>query len=295
MNIIDEIKASFNFGSNLVKLIYINLSVFILAIVIELFAFLFQIENVENYILNFFAVPAGLTTLLFRPWTIISYMFLHVDFLHVLFNILWLYWFGSIFLKFLSEKQLLTVYLLGGIFGAVFYIAAFNLFPVFAEVKAISNCRGASASVMAIVVATTVIAPNYHVYIPFLNQVKIKYIAIIFIVLDLMQIPISNSGGHIAHIGGMVLGFLYVRNFQQGKDFGRRFDILLYKFFSLFIKRKKMKVSYKRPVSDMEYNAQRAKKQEKIDVVLDKIAKSGYESLTKEEKDLLFKMSSNKK
>ena len=294
MNIIDEIKASFDFGSNLVKLIYINLGVFTLALIIELFAFLFQIGNVESFILNIFAVPTDFATLVVRPWTIISYMFLHVNFLHILFNMLWLYWFGSIFLKFLTEKQLLTVYLLGGIFGAAFYIAAFNLFPVFAEVKAISNNRGASASVMAIVVAATVIAPNYQVYLPFLNQVKIKYIAIVFIALDLIQIPLSNSGGHIAHIGGMVLGFIYVRNFQQGKDIGRNFDILLGKFFSLFKKRKNMKVSYKRPTSDKEYNSQRAKRQEKIDVVLDKIAKSGYDSLTKEEKDLLFKMSNNK-
>ena len=294
MNILEEIKASFRFGNNLVKLIYINLAVYVLVLLLELFAFLFRLNGIDKFILDFFAVPTNLSLLLLKPWTLFSYMFLHMNFLHILFNLLWLYWFGTIFLKFLNQKQLVTVYLLGGLLGAAFYIAAYNLFPVFADVKALSNNRGASASIMAIVVATAVIAPYYEVYIPFLNRVKIKYIALVFIGLDLLQIPMENAGGHIAHLGGMVLGFWYVKRYKEGKDIGRSFDRFMDFLFSLFKKPKKMKVTHKRPMTDMEYNAQKADRQARIDVILEKVKKSGYDSLSKEEKDLLFNMSDNK-
>ncbi len=294
MNILEEIKASFRHGSNLVKLIYINLAVYVLVLLLEVVSFLFQLNGIDGFVLEYFAVPTNLSLLLVKPWTIVSYMFLHMNFLHILFNMLWLYWFGTIFIKFLSQKQLVTVYLLGGLFGAAVYILAYNLFPAFAEVKAFSTNRGASASIMAIVVAAVVMVPDYEVYIPFLNQVKIKYIALVFIGLDLLQMPLENAGGHIAHLGGMLLGFWYVKSYKEGRDIGRRFDRLMDYLFSLFKKPKKMKVSHKRPMTDMEYNAQKADKQAKIDRLLEKIAKSGYDSLSKEEKDLLFKMSDNK-
>ncbi len=293
MNILEEIKASFKFGSNLVKLIYINLAVYALVLLLELVSFLFRLNGIDKFILDFFAVHTNITLLFTRPWTIISYMFLHMNFLHILFNMLWLYWFGTIFIKFLNQKQLVTVYLLGGILGAVFYIVAYNLFPVFADVKVLSNNRGASASIMAIVVAAAMIAPDYEVYIPFLNQVKIKYIALVFIALDLLQIPMENAGGHIAHLGGMVLGFWYVKSYRRGKDIGRSFDRFMDYLFSLFKKPKKMKVTHKRAMTDMEYNAQKADKQARIDMILEKVKKSGYDSLSKEEKDLLFNMSDN--
>jgi len=290
MKLADEIKASFKSGTNLVKLIYINLGVFLCVILFNIVLFLFQVEDFKYSIVNIFSLPAYGSSLLLRPWSLASYMFLHEGFWHLIFNMLWLYWFGIIFLKFLSQKQLLTVYLMGGIVGGLLYIVSYNIFPVFSDSRVFAYALGASASVMAVVIATTTIAPNYEIYLPFIKEVKIKYIAVFFIITDLMYIPVSNAGGHIAHLGGALLGFYYIAQRQKGKDIGGRFDKFTDRFFSLFKRRKNLKVSHKKPVTDMEYNAQKAAKQERIDQILDKVSKSGYDSLSKEEKDILFRM-----
>jgi membrane associated rhomboid family serine protease len=294
MDIVEEIKATFKKGSNLTKLIYINLGVFLLAILVRIVVFLFKLDESFFSVVNLLAIPSDLSSLLIKPWTFFSYMFLHERFWHILFNLLWLYWFGVIFLRFLHEKKLLSIYLVGGLVGAVFYVLAFNIFPVFSESVEYSVALGASASVMAVVVATAVYAPDYQVMIPFLGPVKIKYIAIIFVVLDLIQLPIENSGGHIAHLGGAFWGFLYIRNLRNGKDIAARFDRLMDTVFSWFRSGKRLKVSYKRPMTDMEYNQKKNVDQARIDQILEKISQSGYDSLSKEEKDILFNYSNKK-
>jgi membrane associated rhomboid family serine protease len=301
--IADEIKDSYKNGTALTKLIYINLAVFILVKLIFVFFILFvpsvgdfQVKKVffEQNILKFLMLPASLSALASRPWGVISYMFLHFEFLHILFNLLWLFWFGRIFLKYLTERQLLSTYLLGGISGAFLFVLAYNIFPGLVHEVDAAQALGASASVTAIVIAISYYAPNYTVTIPFIGEVKIKYIAIFFIITDLMQIASINAGGHIAHLGGAIFGFLFASQLKKGKDIASFFGKIMDGIANLFKPRNKMKVTYKKAATrkdDLEYNRMKAIQQKEIDRILDKIAKSGYDSLSKSEKETLFKMS----
>ena len=292
MSIYDEIKGSFKSGSALTKLIYINLAVFLAVKIVSVFFFLASSSQTFSLV-NWLAVPADLTNLLHRPWTIVTYMFLHEGFLHILFNMLWLYWFGQIFLSYFDDKKLLSVYLVGGLAGAALYILAFNVFPAFEQITPVSFALGASASVIAIVIATSVYAPNHKINLMFFGPVALKYIALVTILIDVLSIASSNAGGHIAHLGGALFGYLYISQLKRGKNMTKGFDRFMDKIFSLFKPRPKIKVTYKRPMTDMErdieYNKAQAAKQEDIDKILDKIAKSGYSSLTKKEKEILFK------
>jgi len=296
MNFVNDIKNTFKSGGNLTKLIYINIGFFLFSIILNILFFLFKQPGSQTLFLDWLALPADLSKLLVRPWTMFSYMFLQLDFLHILFNLLWLYSFGKLFLFYLDEKKLLSVYLLGGLSGAFLYLLTYNLFPVFEPARDISVALGASAAVMAVVVAISTYAPNHIVYVPFFGKVKIKYFAIIFIALDLLFIynRSSNLGGHIAHLGGALFGFYYIYRMRKGIDIAKGFDRLLNSFLSIFNKRPKMKVSYKKPETDMEYNARKSNEQKEINKILDKIAKSGYDSLTTKEKEQLFRMSSKK-
>ncbi len=291
MGIADQIRETFKRGSSLIKLIYINAGVFFLIKIIQVLAFLFGFSGISGIFVHWLSVPAELGTLVTRPWTLITYMFLHESFWHILFNLLWLYVFGRIFLMYLNEKKLLSVYLVGGLSGAAIYIISYNIFPAFQEVVSLSFALGASASVMAIVIAISVYVPNYSINLLLLGPVKLKYIAIFTIVLDVLSIPSSNSGGHIAHLGGALFGYIYIAQYRRGKIITKGFDRFMDDLFAMFKPKPKFKVTHKqhRPKTDIEYNKEKAKRQEKINKILEKISKRGYESLTKEEKEILFR------
>jgi len=290
MNILEDIKESFKKGSSLTRLIYINFGVFLTVNLISVFFFFLRSQN-GDLLISWFSVPASLGELLLKPWTVITYMFLHKDFLHILFNMLWLFWFGKIFLEYLDQKKLVGIYLLGGLSGAILYIATFNIFPVFKPVLEQSVALGASASILAIVVAISSYVPNHTIYLIFIGPVKLRWIALVTIVLDIISIPVSNSGGHIAHIGGALFGYLYIVQYRRGTDIAKGLNRLLDYIFSLFKKRKKIKITYSNPANDLEYNKNKIYRQEEIDKILDKISKSGYDSLNKSEKETLFKNS----
>ena len=295
-NIWDGIKDSFKEGSNLTRLIYINFGVFLIVKIVGVLSFLFNLDTSQiPFLIHWLSVPADTSALLSRPWTVFSYMFLHEGFLHILMNMLWLFWFGRIFLSYLDQKKLVSVYLIGGLTGAATYIFAYNLFPVFESVRWGSYALGASASVMAVVIATVIYAPNHVVRLMFIGSVKIKHIALFFIATDILSIPAGNAGGHLAHLGGAFYGWLFITQLRKGKDISSGFNALMDSFFDLF-KKRKMKVSYKntQKMSDKEYNKTKKKTQEKLDGILEKIAKSGYDSLNKEEKEILFKSSNQK-
>jgi len=291
MNLIDEIKASFKEGSTLTKLIYLNLGVFLAVKIAQIFFILFNTPQGFESLLRWFAVPASFPDLIRKPWTLLTYMFLHEGFLHILFNMLWLFWFGRIFLEYLDQKKLVSVYLLGGITGAILYIISFNLFPVFKDVVAESVALGASASVIAVVIAIAAYVPNHTVYLMFIGPVKIKYIGIIIFVVTSVLDFSSNTGGKIAHIGGAVLGFIYTSQYRKGRDIGKWINQLIDQVVTLLKPGEKMKVTHKKPSNDYEYNKKKAQEQEEINRILDKISKGGYESLTKDEKETLFKAS----
>ena len=288
---IDDIKSQYKNGSALIKLIFINVAIFITLHAIGLLFWLLTISGGTQLLISWFSLPADLMKLAVQPWSIISYMFLHEGLMHLLFNMIVLYFGGRIFLNFLSEKKLVVIYLLGGIAGGLLYIFAFNVLPVFSSVLPISIALGASASVMAILIAAATYVPNFVVQLMFLGNVKLKYIAIVYVVLDIISIPQSNAGGHIAHLGGALLGYVYIQQLKKGNDFTLGFSRFLDYLKALFLTRKKMKVVYKNPgktKSNYEYNEQKKANQKRVDAILDKISKSGYDSLTAEEKAILF-------
>jgi membrane associated rhomboid family serine protease len=297
---LDEIKRIFRQKSILSTLILINAVVWLLVKIIQVLFYLFNHPDVaiaDDWITHYFALPAAMPALVARPWTFLTYMFLHIDFWHILFNMLWLFWFGKIFLEFLTSRELVITYLAGGLAGGLLYVCAFNIFPVFRDILPVSVALGASASVMAIVIATSFYVPNYSVQLLFIGRIKIIYLALALFIIDFFAIPSGNAGGHIAHIGGALWGFIYVLLIRQG--FGKqvfRFPDNLTKGIKNFFRFNKLHMSsrnpeYKRPVTDDEYNFNKNLQQKKIDKILDKIAKGGYDTLTREEKEFLFKSS----
>ncbi len=294
MQLINDIKSQFKSGSSLMKLIYINSGIFLIILVVQIFAFLFRAPEITQTIISYIAVPASLEELLRKPWTVVSYMFLHEGFFHLLFNMLWLYWFARIFNQYFDQRKLVSLYLLGGLAGALLYIISFNFFPAFTDVIDISIAMGASASVMAIVIATATYVPNYNINLFLLGQVKLKYMAIGILLLTSVFDFSVNTGGKIAHLGGAALGYFYALRLKQGSDPGVWISKLLAGISGWFKPREKMKVTHKKNMSDFEYNKARVVHQEQINKILEKISKGGYESLTSEEKTLLFKESQKK-
>lgn len=291
MGIWEDIKKTFHNGSNLTRLIYINIGVFILITLAAIAGFLIASPVISDKAIDLLAVPSALKKLITRPWTLITYMFLHKDIWHILFNMLWLYWFGNIFLQYLDQRKLVSVYILGGIGGAVLYILSFNIFPAFSELVSESVAIGASASVMAVVIAIAAYVPDYTIHLLLLGRVKIKYMALAILVLTSFMDFSVNSGGKLAHIGGAIFGYFYTLNIRQGRDIGRGINKAIDIIVTAFRPRKKMKVAYKKPATDYDYNRIKAEHQSKINTILDKISKGGYDSLTKEEKETLFRES----
>lgn len=289
MDIWEDIKRTFREGSVLTRLIYINIGVFLVLKIIGVF---FYLSGQSFSLTQWLAVPSVTSELIQRPWTLVTYMFLHNGFLHLLFNVLGLYWFGQLFLYHFEGNKLLSVYLLGGLSGALLYVLAYNLFPAFDSISGL--LLGASASVFAILVAVAVYDPNREIHLFFIGRFPLKYVAAFYVLLSVIGISTSNPGGNIAHLGGAFWGWFYIHQLRRGKDRGAglvEFVGRLGESLSGLLKRKsKMKVTYKQPPSDdYEYNRQQHQKQDEINHILDKIAKSGYDSLTKAEKELLFK------
>lgn len=294
MGIIDNLKHTYRKGSSLNKLIYINVAAFLLITIVSITAFLLNNPVITTKAIDILAVPSAPGRLLSRPWTVITYMFTHKDIWHILFNMLWLYWFGTIFLEFLDQKKLVAVYLLGGLSGALVYVLSFNIFPAFKEIVYESAAIGASASVMAIVIAIAAYVPNYSINLLFLGRIKIIYVALVIFILTSVVDFSVNSGGKLAHMGGALFGYIYIVNLKKEHDIGKGINRIIDFFATWFKPKKKMKVTYKKPKTDYDYNKMKADHQAKINMILDKISKGGYDSLTKEEKDILFSESQKK-
>lgn len=290
MNIIDTLKLTFKQGNSLIKLIYINAGVFIVLKLAIIVLLLFNISG--TFIVSYLAIPADLTLLIYRAWTPLTYMFLHEGFLHIFFNMFTLFWFGRIFLMYFSEKQLVGLYLVGGFAAAAIYILSYNLFPYYATELHQSLLLGASGSIMAIIVATAFRSPDMELQILFLGNIKLKYIAIFFVLTSLFGITSNNGGGELAHLGGALAGYLFVVSLRQGRDLTKWINLILDSISNLFGPRKlKVKRNPNRTnsrMNDAEFNMNKARKMAEIDKILDKIKTSGYESLSTEEKKRLF-------
>lgn len=288
----NKIKSNIKTSNSYTRLIYINLAVFIILKIMNLFDFLFLIDNNSDFTYDYLAISSNIHSIIKKPWTLISYMFTHQDFFHLLFNLIWLHIGSKLFLLYFTDKQLISTYILGGLSGAFAYIVAFNIFPVFQSEPYIGSATiGASASILAIFIAIASYKPRYSINLIFLGNISIINIAISLVILDFILIPVGNAGGHIAHLGGALFGYFYIRKIKQGKDISIDFTNIIEKIINTFRSKKKIQKVYKRAKSDYEFNSEKAKKKEKIDKILEKIAKSGYESLNKEEKALLFSAS----
>ncbi len=286
VNILDGIKNFFLQRNVLSRLMLINISIWVICLFISVFTWLFNISDI-SFVTKLFAVPANLSVLADKPWTLFTYMFLQEEFWHLFFNMLMLYYGGQIFLQFLSQKQLLWTYIVGGLFGALFFILVFNAFPVFENMRNHAVALGSSASVMAILIAAATYHPDYSINLFLLGNVRMKWVAIVFVIIDFLSISKGNSGGHVAHLGGALWGFLYAYFIKRDFD-----------FYTIFKKKARIRVKSKnadkyqqRPKTDEQFNAERAMEQEEIDRILEKIAKNGYSSLTEREKEFLFRQS----
>ena len=285
---IKDFKRQFQNGNKLTQLIYINLGVFFLMNLFFAFASLIQL-NPETYT-KWLELPADLSKLTQQPWSIITYMFLHKGFLHILFNLMCLYFGGRIFMIYLNTKQLVSTYILGGFFGGLCYILAHNFLPALKE-NISTPLLGASASVLAILTAIATYVPNYSVHLTLIGKIKLKYIVFFSILLDLIAIQeLTNTGGHIAHLGGALYGFLYVRQLKDGKDWSRNFSRLMDALANSF-KKQPLKTVHRKPKTDDQWREEKALSQKEINRILDKISKSGYDSLNEKEKETLFKAS----
>lgn len=292
-HIIADLKESFRKGNIYIQLIYINVAVFVTTSLITILLQLFN-RSVAN-VFDMLALPASLPRFITQPWSLFTYMFMHADFLHILFNMLWLYWFGNLFLLFFSAKHLRGVYILGGIIGGLFYMISYNVFPLFQSAINGSIMVGASASILAIVTATAYREPNYPIRLLLFGTIRLKYLALAVVIIDMMQAASGNAGGHIAHLGGALAGILFGLCLSKGTDITSWINKLLDGITALFSKKTwkrkpKMKVHYGSSdhEKDYNYNAHKKAQSDEVDRILDKLKKSGYESLTTEEKKNLF-------
>jgi membrane associated rhomboid family serine protease len=289
MNFLSEIKESFREGSALTRLIYINLGLYFLFLIVKTFYFLGGAIS-QFPLLNWLALPSDFETLLHKPWTLLTYMFLHSDFLHILFNLIWLFWMGQLFLGYFDEGKLVAIYLFGGVAGGLVYVAGYNSFPVFSQIVADSRLLGASASVIAVVTALAIHAPNHRLHLMFIGPVKMMHIALISVLISVIGISSTNAGGNLAHLGGAACGMVYILMLKRGVDTGKWLNRFFTSIKNLFAPKPKVKITYRKPVDDIEYNRMKNQDQARINKILEKISKSGYDSLSKDEKEILFRM-----
>jgi membrane associated rhomboid family serine protease len=287
MDILDEIKASFREGSVITRLIYVNLGIFLTFRVIYVVFFL---AGTTIPLIEWFELPSGLRLLLRQPWSVFTYMFLHFEFLHILFNLLVLYWFGRIFLDYYTQRQLLGLYIIGGLAGGFLYILAYNVFPVFRQIVDSSFLLGASASIIAVLMAAAVRDPNREIHLFLLGRIPLKYLAMFMIFSYIIGISTSNAGGNIAHLGGVLAGYGFVVLQRRGRDISSGILRVIDTVEDFAKPRKKLRIAHRRPPKDdYEYNRQRASDHEELNRILDKIAQDGYESLSRSEKETLFR------
>lgn len=276
-----------------VRLIYINIGVFLLITAYGVICTLFNLPPAEWT--SYLMFPASAERFMHQPWSIFSYMFVHVGIFHIFFNMIWLYWFGRLFLNFFSSKHLRGLYVFGGLMGTLVYMLSYHVFPYFSHLSDTACVAGASASVLAIVVALAFREPDYPIHFMFVGTVKLKYIALIMIALDVLFITSDNAGGHIAHLGGALAGWLFASALAKGKDMTRWINIALdfcLNGRSRPRKKPKMNIHYGNDrKKDYDFNEKKNAQVAEIDRILDKLRRSGYNNLTDEEKKKLFDVS----
>ena len=302
MSLTDQLKYQYRTGGVHMKLIFINVIVYLIFAMILVFMTLMKWENsAESFkaFKNIFSFHSNPIEFITKPWGIITYMFIHGSFFHLFSNMLILFFAGKMYENLLGSKKTLSTFFIGGICGALLYLITYNIFPLFRDYIDIPVV-GASAAVMAIFVGLATYSPNFEVMLFGVFKVKMKYLAIVWVALDITGLGNNDGIAHFAHIGGALWGYIFITNYKKAKDLSTWFDKLILSFKNIF-KRNKIKIVYskgkksapKRTTSDHNYNEDKNNRQKKVDAILDKIKASGYESLSKDEKDYLFDASKN--
>ena len=301
MSVIQDIRDTFSRRDNaLNQLIVLNVLVF--GVVVLLFAIAFLSQQTTGWYEVFMRqlqLSANLRTLAFHPWTILTYAFVHQSPFHILFNMLNLYYFGQIIREYLGDRRLISIYMLGALAGAVAFLLAYNFIPILQpDAVAGQSVIGASAAIIAVVVAAATLLPNYTFMLFLFGPVKIKWIATALVFISVAAINQKNTGGEITHIGGALLGFVFIKVLNLGRDMGRPVEAVLDWFSRVASPKSSMRVTHRQPVATSARGAAGSKNnavpiagQDEIDLILDKISRSGYESLSKDEKQKLFRAS----
>jgi len=297
--IFQDLKDRYKFGGMHIKLLFINAIVFIIISFLHVFTRLLGNIEIQQstaiYLHDIFALQADFLGLITKPWGLITSIFSHFEFMHFLFNMLFLYFAGQLYEQLFDSKKLVNIYLLGGIAGGVLEIVAHELFPALSNSQSI--VVGASGSIMAIFIATAMYRPNMKILLFGILPVRIIVLAGIYFIYDLISLGIPDGTAHFAHIGGGIIGILSIRTIDKPNNILTRFTRFTDKIFSLFSRDFfKKKNTFKverggRPLTDEEFIARKKENQAKIDAILDKISKSGYESLSSKEKEFLFQQS----
>lgn len=291
-----DIRQEFQRGDIITRLIFVNIAVFLFLNLSALIAKVFLNQpDIAAAITRQFMIPADPGKLLTRPWTILTHMFSHLGFFHILFNMLWLFWMGRIFTTFQSQKKILPLYIVGALAGALAFVVMFNLIPYYAQDAGTAAALGASAGVMAIVVATATLVPNYQIHLLLIGAVQLKWVALVAVVLDVLSMSGTNAGGSIAHLGGALFGYLYIRQLQSGTDLLKAPAAWLDSLATLFSGRSGTRMRKVKSATTSKRSPRKQpptdSQQERLDMILDKISKSGYDGLSKEEKEFLFRFS----
>lgn len=281
MSRIDTLYQRFSQFNIAEKLILINVVCFVIPFFLRSIFFLFNLPS--QSFLSFFELPSSIGDFIYQPWSLFTYGFLHHSIGHIFWNMLLLYYASQFFLNLFSSQRFINVYFMGILLGGLVFILSYAIFPAFKDQS--PQMVGASAGVMSVLIFSCTYMPTQEVRLLFFN-VKLMYIGIALVIVDVLQIPTGNAGGHLAHIGGAALGYIYAQQLQNGNDIGRSFERFWKWFGTLFTTQSKMKTVYKTPKRNTKRTVE--SNQEKIDHILDKISASGYDSLTKEEKELLF-------
>ncbi|PIB34667.1 rhomboid family intramembrane serine protease [Reichenbachiella sp. 5M10] len=303
-NLFDDFKNAWRKPNNaLPQIIIINIVIFLALAILYVLGNVSGLGNVSTFIIDQFTIPPVFSDFLMRPWTILTYAFAHSlsSIFHILFNMLVLYWFGKLIVEYLGNQKLINLYVMGALAGGVVYLLVYNLVPYYIDRSNFAGMVGASAAVYAITVAAATLLPDYTFFLMFLGPVKIKYIAGFYLVISFIGTVGGNAGGNIAHLGGALMGYVYIRQLQSGNDWGLWISAIMRFVKSLFEKQPPIKVSHKRSKktrsndssksTPRQSTAHNIADQAEIDAILDKISQSGYESLTKEEKQKLFNAS----
>ncbi|MFT6828440.1 MAG: membrane associated rhomboid family serine protease [Roseivirga sp.] len=305
-SILDDFKLAFKTGNILNQLIVINVVGFVVLGVLGVVFTIAGYGSLFSTFSNYLMLPSDLGQVIYQPWSLITYFFYHQDIFHILFNMLFMYWFGRIIAEYLGQNKVLGLYVWGGIFGGLLYLLAYNLIPFYQGAISTSHLLGASGGVIAIVVGAATFMPNYTIPLIFIGPVKLKYIAAFYVVTSLLRSTGVNAGGEIAHLGGALAGWIFITQLKSGNDWSNVVLQFIIWVKSLFTPQPKIKVSYRKEkassTNSKETKAPSSKasastkksanaNQAEIDLILDKISEKGYDALSKEEKQKLFNAS----